>query len=1657
MQPDSPRHRPLPVRDVLAFLGALLAIALCVHLGSSALIHALSPITLALVESALLMILALLVAWNMYRAGIGEMSSQTASDQSESPHRLVRWAFVSTMLVLATALLVGTCAQREVTTYAASAARLMNTASRQGMLSQVIAREAASPAHRRNRDRLSAAITRMNTEATKLRAAIHAINTKHPDSLRPLQNQLQEAERHRAPMVAAATVLARGEPGSEGVASVVLTNADLFLPQMEQSVAALQALSESDVSTVQLGAFATLLTSLLLFVIVGVVVIEPIVRLVKRQHLRAGRRSAELEMMSMAAQRTSNAVVFTDANRKITWVNRSFTRITGYSLAEAIGQPPGALLQCALTDPVMSAAMRAALNAGQPFRGTILNCAKSGREFWLDIDIQPIRDIDGVLTGFSAIETDVTEQVAERDRLTCIFETLTEGVVLVGADGAFLEWNDAAERILGLTGAQLEGRDVIDSRWSSVDQDGLPLSAADVPVMVTLRTGAPCRGLVHGISLPDGTRRWISVSTEAIRGPDGSIASVVASFSDITAKRSQEQDNALIVNAAGLGTWDWHVPSGEVLFNGRVGAMLGFQPGEFTDRLESWAERIHPVDKDRTWEAVAAALDGSVPEYRCEHRLLRKDGTWAWMIGAGRATERSIDGETLRMSGVLVDISAAKESELLVRVTQERFQAAVAGTSDGLWDWDVHSDEIWLSPRCWVLLGYPETGPYPAVTLALFRERLHPEDRVHTLGALDAILADDIPCDEELRLQLLSGDYRWFRLRCAAQRDSAGAAARLAGSIQDVTAARNAENALRHARQEAEDALREIAALRTALDEHSILSVANRAGQIVDVNSGFCQISGYSREELVGLDHRLLNSGVHPKAFWFDVWRIIASGRAWRGEVCNRRNDGSLYWVDSTIVPYMNNDWEVEKYVSIGFDISTQKAAEAELQRASMMLEEAQSVARIGNWSYDLMTGRIEWSRQIYALFGRDEAIGPPDYQTAVSDFDDEHSILIQAAIAHTAATGEPYSLVLRTRAQHKGVRFVRTIGQVRKSDAGSVTGLYGTVADVTAEIERGAELQRAQREAEAAGEQLREMNTFLEGETVRANDMAARAELASHTKSEFLANMSHEIRTPLTAILGYTDILAEEVAVDDESTRRVATLQTIRRAGEHLLTVINDVLDLSKIESGRLLVERVETDLPRIMLDVDSLMRSRAAAKGVALHSAFASAVPNRIWSDPTRLRQILLNLVGNAVKFTREGRIDVSAAVVQVEHRDAPMLRVEVRDTGPGMTRAQSTQLFQPFHQGDASVTREHGGTGLGLTICRRLARLMGGDVRLEFSEPGRGSCFVLEIPLEPHDEAQLVHCLTDSTTTTAQPTPTGGVMQTPLRGRVLLAEDGEDNQRLIVFHLERAGAQVTVVANGQLALDAIDAANAAGQPYGLVVTDMQMPVMDGYTLARTLRARKSTMPVIALTAHAMAEDRQRCLDAGCDDYATKPIEKKLLIAACVRWMGVVRTLVPDDDGAVGDDFLDFEQSDEFSRETVGAALSPLDLPCDADESVLISELLDDPDMFPLVQGFLLLLAERIALIEQQRELGQRAELTSLAHRLKGAAGGYGFPTITEAARTVERYAAAGGTQREVDDAIAALGATCRAALRGGGAPADTQSGTASTQVINANGHEP
>jgi hypothetical protein len=373
-------------------------------------------------------------------------------------------------------------------------------------------------------------------------------------------------------------------------------------------------------------------------------------------------------------------------------------------------------------------------------------------------------------------------------------------------------------------------------------------------------------------------------------------------------------------------------------------------------------------------------------------------------------------------------------------------------------------------------------------------------------------------------------------------------------------------------------------------------------------------------------------------------------------------------------------------------------------------------------------------------------------------------------------------------------------------------------------------------------------------------------AEAANSAKSAFLANMSHEIRTPIAAVLGYADLLLD-LKRDDPELTEYATI--IRRSGSHLLTLVDDILDLSRIEAGKLQVEPTPTNPMQIAEEAASTLRVRAIEKGLALRVRCGQPdrMPLTVLTDATRLRQILVNLVGNAVKFTERGNVTIDVAYEAPAHTgEAGTIRFAVSDTGPGISQSTLDRLFQPFAQGDESATRRHGGSGLGLSISARLARALGGEITVQ-STPGRGSTFTLSIAAP----------IAESPAAPAPSVPVVG--ERPLNGaRILLAEDCDDNQRLIGFVLCSAGATVETVNNGRAVVERL--LGASGKPIDIVLMDMQMPVLDGYSAVRELRHAGYSGRIVALTAHAMVGDREKCLAAGCDRYAVKPIDRAQLI---------------------------------------------------------------------------------------------------------------------------------------------------------------------------------
>ncbi len=439
-------------------------------------------------------------------------------------------------------------------------------------------------------------------------------------------------------------------------------------------------------------------------------------------------------------------------------------------------------------------------------------------------------------------------------------------------------------------------------------------------------------------------------------------------------------------------------------------------------------------------------------------------------------------------------------------------------------------------------------------------------------------------------------------------------------------------------------------------------------------------------------------------------------------------------------------------------------------------------------------------------------------------------------------------------------------------------------------------ELEKRLREAEARERELATERARLEDMQIAAinmmEDIAAartRAEAATRAKSEFLANMSHEIRTPMTAIVGFAENVLEP---DQSASERINAIHTIRRNGQYLLGIINDILDLSKIEANKMTIERIPCNLCRLVAEVASLVRVRTEEKGLAFHIEYLGAIPDTIRTDPTRLRQILINLIGNAVKFTEEGGVRL---IVRFVDDERPYMQFDVLDTGLGMTEEQTIGLFQAFTQADATMTRKFGGTGLGLTISKRFTNMLGGDITLIETKQGNGTRFRATIDAGSLDGVAMLHDPMSATDVEREAATTAGeTAPTALRDcHVLLAEDGKDNQRLITHILSKVGASVTVEENGKLAMETAVAARDAGTPFHVILMDMQMPVMDGYEAVSLLRERGYEGAIVAVTAHAMKSDRQKCLDAGCDDYATKPIDRKRLIETVrTQFLGCIAT---------------------------------------------------------------------------------------------------------------------------------------------------------------------
>ncbi|MCC6536913.1 MAG: PAS domain-containing protein [Bryobacterales bacterium] len=980
----------------------------------------------------------------------------------------------------------------------------------------------------------------------------------------------------------------------------------------------------------------------------------------------------------------------------------------------------------------------------------------------------------------------------------------------------------------------------------------------------------------------------------------------------------------------------------QIEFSDSYPLLTGYDPGRL--RAMSFRQLVAPDHQSR----FAALLRDPAPfPAGTEMQLTTGAGGLLWIR---LLTQRQPDG-TRRF--LLEDISAVKQTEQDLRQAKERFECAVQGSSDGIFDWCMLTNQAFYSDRWRELLGYSAAELHP--THQMWQSLLHPADVQLVLKVLRQHLAGQGPFDIEHRLRTKPGGYRWFRLRGQAIWDHEGEPVRMAGSLKDIHDRKLTELQLRQWHNRHEAAIS--ASGHVIYEWDAVTDTLEWSGNLAAITG-----EGAGLPPSVEIWHGLLHPDDRGRVLAaYD--RFVHSGGGFRQEYRVRRFDGTFVHVEDSARMFQDGSGHPTRIVGWLMDVSERKRLERSLLEANEMLEQrvlertreleamhqtltlALDGSHQGVWEW-CSTGGLQLSAGLAGLLGLDEnlrrvTVHPDDAPEVNRRFEE-----------HRRGRTEVFESEHRLRNRAGGWSWVLVRGKaVTRGDTGLATRMVGTAGDIS--------------QRKLLDSQLREA-------------MAA-ADAANRAKSRFLATMSHEIRTPMNGVVGMTELLAGT----ELSGEQHDYVQHILSSADNLLGVIDDVLDFSKIEAGKLEVERIPYDLARVAEDAVELMMPRAAAKGLELRYCPDLRIDRLALGDPSRTRQILLNLLSNAIKFTPAGSVELRLTLTGSSAE--PRVRGEVLDTGIGLSAETAAGLFQPFSQADAATTRRFGGTGLGLAISRQLVELLGGRIGAARKPGGGGARFWFELPLPwtdrpgclaagtlapdlsvalreglPAADEQAIRgwlghwgvptaaaggpaptvaiggpslltapqgdCLTvvlspwpgqrpahapaaavylsspcrpaalltqlRATRPSQASEPPDAAKPVPLPGagltgaRILLVEDNLVNQRVALTMLRRQGATVDLAENGLVALS-----KAVSGSYDAILMDCHMPELDGFEATRRIResepAAARRVPIIAMTASAMADDRDRCFASGMDDFISKPVQSRRLLETIARWL--------------------------------------------------------------------------------------------------------------------------------------------------------------------------
>ena len=629
---------------------------------------------------------------------------------------------------------------------------------------------------------------------------------------------------------------------------------------------------------------------------------------------------------------------------------------------------------------------------------------------------------------------------------------------------------------------------------------------------------------------------------------------------------------------------------------------------------------------------------------------------------------------------------------------------------------------------------------------------------------------------------------------------------------------------------ETRNALKTVEDFKHALDESAIVAITDHKGIITYINNKFSEISKYSEKELIGQDHRILNSGHHSKDFIKNLWKTIANGKIWNGEIKNKAKDGSLYWVDTTIVPFLNEKGKPFQYIAIRFEITRKKEILKTVEDLKYALDQTSIIATTDH------KGIITYVNDKFSeisKYSEKELIGQ-DHRILNSG---HHSKDFIKNLWKTIANGKIWNGEIKNKAKDGSLYWVDTTIVPFLNEKGKPFQYIAIRTDIT---------------------ERKKIDALKKDKEI--------AEKSAEAKDVFLAHMSHEIRTPLNAIIGFTSLLKEK-SLDLESSKYV---DVVSIASKNLMTLINDILDISKIEDGKIELEQKEFDLKGLINDVVKLNSQVAKSKQLKLISNISPEIPDLLVGDPTRLMQILINLIGNSIKFTDEGHIELIVNEVKKD-MDFSIISFAVKDTGIGIPQDKLEKVFDRFAQAEDSTTRKYGGTGLGLSIVKMLVELHNSNIAIR-SKHGKGTEFSFDIKYSTVDPGSIAK--------KKRKGEESGVNK--LDGiKILIAEDSEFNQLLASIFIKRNNGSIEVVENGKLAVDLVKTTK-----FDCILMDLEMPVMDGYQASKYIRnVLKLDIPIIACSAHSLVGEQKKSFNVGMNDYITKPYLERELVNKIVQ----------------------------------------------------------------------------------------------------------------------------------------------------------------------------